>query len=300
MIDNEISKQIVSILNVQVNAALSKIPTSFSFGGGKTRMTVDVSLLQALGTATYLDFGLPLAVTNVATGLSCPITPPDIQPVDVGATGRMIQVFIGQHFLNCALWTIWQNGVLSHVIQSNTRDWALWVPAIYNKWPNMTMEETLMEYKLGTITLSPGVGVSGVFPLALNLTVVTPQGRTHAAMLGVEAKVVFKMWVAPGKTSPQPYFYLNIATINLTLSVIDTAVGKIDLTFDNAFIAWITPIIVKGVDDLIANGFPIPLSKGFTLSNPSIAFFPSYFAVEADFQYTPSAEAFVANFIDED
>jgi hypothetical protein len=211
----------------------------------------------------------------------------------IGATGRMIQVFIGQHFLNCALWTVWQNGVLSHVIPANTRDFALWIPSIYTRWPNMTMEETLYLYKQGTIALAPGVGVTGDFPLALNLTVVTPQGRVHPALLGLQTHIVFNMWVAPGKGTPAPYFYLKIATINITLSVLDTAIGPIDLSFTNAFLSWITPIIVKGVDDLIANGFPIPLAKGFTLSNPAIAFFPSYFAVEADFQYTPSAEELV-------
>jgi hypothetical protein len=51
---------------------------------------------------------------------------------------------------------------------------------------------------------------------------------------------------------------------------------------------------VKAVDDMLANGFPIPLSHGFTLANPQVAFFPSYFAVEADFQLNPSAEGIVA------
>lgn len=87
--------------------------------------------------------------------------------------GRMLQVFIGQHFLNCALWTIYTNGILSHTIQSNTKDWELWVPAIYKQWPNMAMEEQLYLYKPGNIALAPGSGVTGDFPLALNLTVVS-------------------------------------------------------------------------------------------------------------------------------
>jgi len=32
----------------------------------------------------------------------------------------MLQIFIGSHFLNCALWTIFTNGIVSHTIASNT------------------------------------------------------------------------------------------------------------------------------------------------------------------------------------
>jgi hypothetical protein len=53
MIDNEIAKQITSILNVKVNEILMKIPTTFAFGGGKARMNVDVSLLQVYNTPSF-------------------------------------------------------------------------------------------------------------------------------------------------------------------------------------------------------------------------------------------------------
>lgn len=130
--------------------------------------------------------------------------------------------------------------------------------------------------------------------------IIAGSGRAHAATLGVATHIAFTMWVAPGKSTPSPYFYLKIAAINMTLSVIDTAVGPIDLSFSQALISFLTPIVVQSVDTLIENGFPIPLSKGFTLSNPSIAFFPQYFAIEADFQLNPSAQAFAEEWMDMD
>jgi len=258
----------------------------------KARMNVDVQLLQAIGAGNYLDFGLPLTVQSLASGQWCPIATPDIQPLDPGATSLMLQLFIGQHFLNCALWTIYTNGILSHTIPSNTTQWAIWIPQIYAKWPNAGMEEQIYEYKLGTVNLAPGSGVTGDFPLALNLTVLAP-ARVHAATLGINTHVAFTMWVAPGKTSPAPYFYLKVASLTLQYSVLDSSVGNIDLGLLQGLTSLLTPILVQAIDEMLANGFPVPLSKGFTLSNPSVAFFPGYVAIEADFAYNPSVEGFL-------
>jgi hypothetical protein len=286
-IDNAVAKEITTLLNGKVNEALAKIPTSFAFGGGKARMNVDVSLVESTGSPQFLDFGLPLAISSVATGQACPIGPPPIAPVDPGATSRMLQLFLGQHFLNCALWTIYTNGILSHSLPSNTSEWLLWIPAIAIKWPNMAMEEQIYLFKLGTVTLAPGSGVTGDFPLAVNLTVITPQGRQHAATLGYNMHLAFTMWVGPGKNTSAPFFYLKVASSETKLSVIDSSVGTIDLSLAQGFISFLSPIIVKLIDEMLANGFPVPLSKGFSLANPSIVFFNQYLGLEADFHYQP-------------
>jgi hypothetical protein len=69
---------------------------------------------QSTANNNWLDLGFSFTVVNTRGGQVCPTPIPDIPLVDTGATARNIQVFMGQHFFQCALWVNYQ--VRHHLI----------------------------------------------------------------------------------------------------------------------------------------------------------------------------------------
>jgi len=210
--------------------------------------------------------------------------------VDAGATGRMMQIFMGQHFFQCALWVNYQNGVFDVSLPSNTSDWWLWIPAIPTKWPNAKMTLRMTMYKLGSITITPQKGLDVEVNLALNLTVATAQGNVHAATIGITPEVVVKLWVGKGAAA-KPTLFINVTRITLKFSALDSAVGPIDLSLLQGLADFIVPIMTQMIDDAIKNGIVIPVSHGLGLTNDEILFNNGYLAIEADFVYTAQVMA---------
>jgi len=241
--------------------------------------------VQSTANNNWLDLGFSFTVVNSKTSMLCPAPIPDIPLVDAGGTGRMMQIFMGQHFFQCALWVNYVNGVLDFTVPSNTSQWWLWIPAIPTKWPNAKMDMRFNMNKLGSITITQAKGLDVELPIALNLTVDTSSGKQHAATIGLNPDVVVKAWIGKG-AGGHPFLYINVTSIKLKFSVIDSSVGNIDLSLLQGLTDFIVPIMTKIIDDAIKGGFPIPVSKGLGLTNDEILFNNGYLAVEADFVYT--------------
>jgi len=211
--------------------------------------------------------------------------------VDAGGTGRMMQIFMGQHFFQCALWVNFQNNVFDVTLPSNTSQWWLWIPAIPSKWPNAKMDLRMTMFKLGNITITPAKGLDVEVFLAMNLTVEPAgQGKMHAATIGISPDLVIKMWVGPGAGN-KPTLFLNVTRIALKFSVIDSAVGPIDLSLLQGLTDFIVPIMTQMIDDALKHGFIIPVHAGIGLTNDEILFNNGYLAIEADFVYTTQTMA---------
>jgi len=265
---------------------LSKIPVQYVVGTGPSQFAVNIPLVQSTANNNWLDLGFSFTVVNTRGGALCPSPIPDIPLVDAGATGRMLQIFMGQHFFQCAMWVNYNNGVLDVTIPSNATDWWMIIPQIPTKWPGAGLKLRVTMYKLGAVAITPS-GMTAELPLSINITVQPQTGGppVHAAALSATSVASIRVWIGKDATN-HPTIYLNVTSLKLTFGVIDSAVGPIDLGLLQGLTDIIVPILVQAIDEVLKKGFIIPISKGLGLTNDVIVFSNGYLAIEADFVYT--------------
>jgi len=286
-VNDAINGQLSTLVDSTLNGMMQHIPTVLPFGTGHDACTLDVGLLAVNAvTNTYISMGNDFTVVNTATGVVCPFVPVPL-PVEVDSS-RMVQLWVAQSPMDCALWVAYVNGGLTQHMQSNTNQWTDIIPQLQTLYPNAVLNELIYAQSVPQFAFTPA-GVQLGLSLALNHSVVLADGSSKFTdSLGLEFSFGIKAWVGPGSSTPSS-LYANITETQLTFQVLATDIGTIDLGLLQLLVDIVVPIAVEMLNKYLNAGFPLPVSTGITLINPQVSFLSGYAGVAADIHYSPSA-----------
>lgn len=280
-VDEQVAAQMKNFINVGLNAALQKLPLTTHVGGGAARVNYYIGLSSVVGSASYLSIGTPMAATNNQTQERCTELPTPMPVADTGATGRHLQLFMNQAIFDCGVWVPYINNLLQLSLPSQTSAWALFVPALVLKYPNSNMTLKYTAKSKPQVTITPK-GMNAVLDFSMDASVLTPD-PVHVFTLGQSMTLGLSARVGPSKeVNASATVYLNVTQIQTSFSVQSTDIGPIDPTLLQKLADFVAPLVIKAVDTLLASGFPIPFTEGFTLANPAVVQGDGYLGVAAD------------------
>jgi len=286
-VNDAINGQLRTLVDSTLNGMMQHIPTALTFGAGADACTLNVGLMAVNAvTNAYISMGNDFTVVDTATGANCPLSPVAL-PVEV-ATSRMVQIWVSQTPMECALWVAFVNGGLTQHLQSNTNQWTTIIPQLQQLYPNAVLNELVYALAAPQFSFTPD-GVTFGLQLALNHSVVLSDGSSKFTdSLGLQFSFGINAWVGPGSTTPSS-LYANITETSLTFEVIDSEIGKIDLGLLQLLVDIVVPIAEKLMNKYLNAGFPLPVATGITLINPEISFDNGYAGIAADIHYSPTA-----------
>jgi len=285
-VNDAINGQLTTLVDTTLNGMMQHIPTALTFGTGDDACTLDVGLMATDAvTNSYISLGNDFSVVDTATGAVCPFTPVPL-PVEL-ATSRMVQVWVAQSPMDCALWVAYINGGLTQHLQSNTNQWTNIIPQLQSLYPNAVLNELLYAQSVPQFSFTPS-GVELGLSLALNHSVVLADGSSKFTdSLGLEFNFGIDAWIGPGSSTPSS-LYANITETAVTFQVLASNVGTINLSLLQLLVDIVVPIAVKTLNKYLNAGFPLPVSTGITLINPQLSFYSGYAGVAADISYSPA------------
>jgi len=286
-VNDAINSQLTTLVDTTLNGMMQHIPTVLPFGSGADECTLDVGLLAVDAvTNTYISLGNDFTVVDSISGEACPYAPVAL-PVEL-ATSRMVQVWVAQSPIECALWVAFVNGGLTQHLQSNTNQWTNIIPQLQTLYPNAVLNELVFAQSAPQFDFTPD-GVVLNLALALNHSVVLGDGSSKFTdSLGLEFKFGINAWVGAGSTTPSS-LYANITETQLTFQVLASDIGTINLSLLQLLVDIVVPIAVGLLNKYLNAGFPLPVATGITLINPEISFNNGYAGIAADIHYSPSA-----------
>ncbi|CAE7942785.1 unnamed protein product, partial [Symbiodinium sp. KB8] len=122
-INSAVESAIENAINTSLNEVLSKLPTSATIGGGKSRSDVNVGFTDVSvqsSPSTFLTLGDAFAVANDATHKPCPVAVPVLPQYDPSAATRMLQLFIASAPIECLAYTAFQNDAFNYDVNPTT------------------------------------------------------------------------------------------------------------------------------------------------------------------------------------
>lgn len=274
-------------------------------GGGKSRVNIDFAISQLfvaeLGNDSsnlYFAADDVFSISDNATGTACPLAPPPFPPVSSATDTTMLQLLLADEVMNCMSWVSTFNGALNFTLTDsdlpsgfplrlNTTDWAVLIPQLATMYPNQLMELGISPASAPAITTDPSAGVSGAAQFLLQNSVVNKDGSlTYTHTLGLNILVGLNVSIVnaqPPATNATVLF--SLSALNTTLTVVESAIGTIDLTTLDGLLAVGDPIIRSLVNAALAKGVPIPISPGLQFVDPQISYFGGFVGIGSDFTY---------------
>jgi len=293
-----------------MNANFSKMQIHKTIGGGKSKIIVDLSFVNAdvkpvksgivkSTQGNYISFGLVMDVISSASSERCDFafqSPlPEQAPIGLGDTD-LVQLVLGQRFFNCALEALnkqhaldflLMNKKLPPMLQSmgflNTTKWCKASPTLCQKYPNKLMQ---ME---GTPHINPEVNCSKVqgctlhYPLVLNTSVVNSGTNvsSHVFTLGID--LVFGGNLHINNTG-NVTVHANVTSCKISVSVYDDPIpiNAASLQSNANLISFLAKNLLNAV---LKNGFPLPNAPGLIkLVNAQLAVEDGYLTIASSIQ----------------
>jgi len=273
---------------VTINQALQKIPTHLTIGTGLQQSTAYCGFLGATADSSLLTLAHAFDVTNSKTGVNCKIAPAPL-PSTIPGHDQMLQIFLDASTMNCVLSTLYDNGQLALVESSRTQDWFLFIPQLQKLYPNRPLLLQLAPQVQPLLSVGPSAGVVATANYSMDLTVVLAnQSEVYAATLDLVGTFGFDVWVGPTQhPNATAALYANVTALDIEVSVANSAIGHISVDGLQKLIRSLEPTIIAALDSLLSPGFPIPITKGVTLSNPDVFLGNDFFAIAADVKLAP-------------
>jgi len=257
------------------------------FGSGSDEANLEVGLMAVNAvTNSFISTGNDFSVVDVSTGAQCPYSPvalPDVVP-----SAGMVQVYVAQSPLDCALWVAYTNKAMNTQLKSNTNLWTTIIPQLNKLFPNTPLLENLYPTAVPSFSFTPQ-GIALGVSYRLDHIVEFANGTQFAAdSIGLDFTIDVNAWIGAGKVTPSS-LYANITKCSITLEVFASAIGTIDMTLLQLLIDVVEPIAVKAINAYLNAGFPLPVGTGITLIHPTLQFFNGYVGVAADIVYNPAS-----------
>jgi len=274
-------------VEVTLNQALQKIPTHLTIGKGLAQSTAYCGFLGATADASLLTLAHAFDVTNTRTGQACKMAPAAL-PSTIPGQDQMVQIFLDASTMNCVVSTMFDNGILSlNESGITTTDWFLFIPQLQHLYPNRPMVLQLVPQVQPLVAVSAQGGVVTTANYSMILTVVLANGtEVQAATLDVAATFGLAVWVGPTEhPNATAAIYANVTALDIELTVTESNIGHISVDGLQKLIRSIEPTVVAMLDGFLAPGFPIPITKGVSLSNPDIFLGSGFFAIAADVKF---------------
>jgi hypothetical protein len=261
-----VSTAINSAINVKLNAALAKIPSETSIGGGKSESDISVYFSNiSVGTTpvtcvTVSDFS---EFQDNKTSELCPHDPSATIPFIASTTDdAMLQLLLADNWFTCAFWVANRNGALNFTVPAgNTSSWELLIPQLNKLYPDHSVSIDISPESDPDLRCTAIDGLLGTAVLKANSSVIDPVtgNKTYTHTLHVETHMGFDIFLAPDSNSSSDSKIVgNITALNLNITVEDSAIGHIsDITL-GGLAKLIGPFFRSLVNRVINVGFPVP------------------------------------------
>jgi hypothetical protein len=286
-VDDAVGKAISNIIDVNLDNELQKLHVIYYFGGGRSRMNFDIAF-NNIAASTYVELANNFGIADNKTGVACPIAPGPLPDLD--SDSHEIQLFLAESVLNCAIWVSYTNGAINLDLPSTVSFWKPFIPQLGVLFPGDKMTIAITPLIVQQNVTFDKSGASLALSVAANLTAHNDNTgvSNFACVLEFDAALGLDMWVGPS-TLPNVTLalYANVTQIKITVEVLDSAIGEINLGILDTFIAIAEPIVQKFVNAILAIGIPLPVVPGIGLENPSVFFGDGYLGVAADFVFKP-------------
>ena len=300
---------------------LTRIPRSLHVGGGvsATNYTLAVSEFDVKGAgggATAI-LGMSALAADSATHVPCPIPTLPMPPL-VTPEHYMLQAQLSPALLSCALWTAYENKALNAYYSKSaqgafplpldTKDWALFVPALTAKYPNSPMDVNIT-FKSGAppqLVASPSGGLtlhnlSTVFAFGVQssadagslrggggVSAGTPVFALELTFdAGVDVSLVNEANPATGEVGPALKF--AVTSLSIKYSVASSSIGSISTGGLQGLTNLLLPF-VKDVINVVGDiGFPLPALGGLSFADSAIVIQQDALAINTNIKYSPTA-----------
>lgn len=290
-VDSEVASALTNIINSDLNNAMAKLPTRVYFGGGHSRMDVDIAWAGIPVAATYLELVNDFAISDNSSGVACPY--PAAPLPDLDPQSHQLQFFIAGNALNCAVWVPYANDAIHFRYPSTTAFWAEFIPQLNTLYPgDQFITDIFPLTGQPNITMTTA-GVFGAMSFSMNQSAVLGSGQwEYTDTLSIDAAFGIDLWVGPSKkVNNTNDLFGQVTNLKLTVGVLDSVIGTIDLSNLQLIIDVALPVVTGVLNGVLGAGIPLPLIPYITLVNPQVVFGDGYFGIATDFNFGADALA---------
>ena len=242
------------------------------------------------GVAKALSAGLSTSIGDAQDPtrvIACPIgaTDPATPYFAPRAADSMFQLILSDHIVSCVSWVLYANGLEDlGPLGLGTTDtpWGVLLPALKKAYPGAPVLLNV------TPTFTPRVasyrdrGLVGNWDFNVSMGVNQSGVSTYTNTLDLRAQFGFALAVQTLPGGANATLVGNVTKLNLTASVIDSAIGPMPGISIKELANVLGPIIEKLINALLGKGIPIS-PKGGLLSNGTVFTEDGFITLAADF-----------------
>jgi lipopolysaccharide-binding protein len=238
--------------------------------------------------SNFALFNIKCEILSINNPSEYPVAPPAINPP---APSKMLQIAVSEYTFGSAGYAYLQAGKLHYIVSQknippafplglNTSDWEYIIPGLYKTYPNSAMQISL------AVTAAPVVSISssGVDLLAvgeLDIQVLpSPNAPINALAFSIKTENIIKVVV-----NASSVIVPSISAVSFSLALTNSTVGPvIGIDEIEQMFSWtFENVAVPLINTVISNGFPLPITGGTRLVNPTVSFQNNYVLIETDF-----------------
>eukprot|EP00029_Vermamoeba_vermiformis_P014239 TRINITY_DN9364_c0_g1_i1.p1 TRINITY_DN9364_c0_g1~~TRINITY_DN9364_c0_g1_i1.p1 ORF type:complete len:482 (-),score=76.37 TRINITY_DN9364_c0_g1_i1:30-1475(-) len=243
--------------------------------------------------SNYALFNIKGEILSINNPTEYPVAPPVI---NAPAPSKMLQIAISEYPFGSAGYAYLQAGKLHYVVSQknippafplglNTSDWEYIIPGLYKAYPNAAMQISLAATTAPVVSIS----TSGVDLLALGeldiQVLLSPNNPINALTFSIKTENIIKIVV-----NASSVIIPSISAVSFNLALTNSTVGPvIGINEIEEMFSWtFENIAVPMINTVIVNGFPLPITGGTHLVNPTISLQNHFVLIETDFVGAPS------------
>lgn len=246
-------------------------------------------------TTTYTGVELQGDIVPIANPVAPPITPPTLPPFNPATAAHYLQMQLSSYTFMSALHTLNAAGLLHWDLPSSkiplgfndSGAYTLVAPGLPAAYPHAVVSINVGMSAMPTLDFSTaGVNISA--PLLLDFVVQTGGAGTTAFTLGALSTLTAALTVGKDSTGAQALMG-HLSYLGAQLSVAHTAVGPINSGLLQTLVdVTLKGVVVPLVNEIFANGIPLPSASGVTMTNTAISYGNGFVTMASDFTISPN------------
>jgi hypothetical protein len=241
---------------------------------------------------SYFSFAVKGMYEPKAHPQACPY-PAAVLPYSL--SNDMLQVYVGDYFVNCASWAHYEVGFLHRIfdpttvpdsarqlIETNTYHYI--IPPLYQKYPDHFMSVAVYATQIPSSSFATtGVSFNGLGQLDASVIV----GNTLVPAFSIKLTLSLQVEVHINDTTN--YIFGQIGSMMCDMSLINSPIGPFDFSLLEAFLVGTCQYLVPTAVNIYMENFgiPIPSFQGFSAVNPQVLYGNGYVGVATSLKWSP-------------
>jgi lipopolysaccharide-binding protein len=295
-IQSQVCSQAVNAINTQGNKALESLPIISNID---STSEINYALTKAPAfTSTYVSTDHKGEFFSRKAPAEAPFSPPPMPGVT--KTDKMLYVWLSDYMADTAGYVYQQAGVMQYELTPenthipsgipfhlNTTSFKLFLPQLYNKFPNEAMLLNLSAVKPPDLTISP-TAINFTLPGQVDVLVRSANKTIQNAFtLGVI--MYASVDVAIHSSGNQENITGKANFLRATLSLVKSNIGTFDVSLLQTSVNTLcTLFVIPALNVYAGVGFPIPTVDGVSFVGSTIELEQDVVMIGTDINYKPS------------